>query len=102
MEPDSQVIGYVRQINDDQLAANKDKGYKFGNNFGQSGLENTYEQYLRGQNGGATGGSGLTRQAGTGSGCKGAGTGNNLVLTIDQKVQKAAEEALVRMSPSRL
>lgn len=92
------VMGYVRQINEDQLAANKDKGYKLGDNFGQTGLENTYEQYLRGQDGG--------RQVEVDSmarpvrdlGVKEPVPGNNLVLTIDQRVQKAAEEALARMS----
>ncbi|NLI14604.1 penicillin-binding protein 2 [Pelotomaculum propionicicum] len=92
------VMGYVRQINEEQLAANKDKGYKLGDNYGQSGLENTYEQYLRGQDGG--------RQVEVDSmarpvrdlGVKEPVPGNNLVLTIDQRVQKAAEESLARAS----
>jgi len=92
------VMGYVRQINEEQLAENKDKGYKLGDNYGQSGLENSYEQYLRGQDGG--------RQVEVDSmarpvrdlGIKEPVPGNNLVLTIDQRVQKAAEEALVRSS----
>ncbi|MFX4261604.1 penicillin-binding protein 2 [Pelotomaculum propionicicum] len=92
------VMGYVRQINEEQLAANKDKGYKMGDPYGQTGLENTYEQYLRGQDGG--------RQVEVDSmarpvrdlGIKESVPGNNLVLTIDHKVQKVAEEALVRAS----
>lgn len=96
------VMGYVRQINPDQLANNKDKGYKPGDLFGQSGLENTYEQYLRGQDG--------ARQVEVDSmgrpvrdlGVKEPVPGNNLVLTIDHKVQKAAEEALARASQEAL
>lgn len=92
------VMGYVRQINEEQLAANKDKGYNMGDPYGQTGLENTYEQYLRGQDGG--------RQVEVDSmarpvrdlGIKEPVPGNNLVLTIDYKVQKVAEEALVRAS----
>lgn len=92
------VMGYVRQINEEQLAENKDKGYKLGDNYGQTGLENTYEQYLRGQDGG--------RQVEVDSmarpvrdlGIKEPVPGSNLVLTIDQRVQKAAEESLVRAS----
>lgn len=92
------VMGYVKEINEEQLAANKDKGYKMGDPYGQTGLENTYEQYLRGQDGG--------RQVEVDSmarpvrdlGIKEPVPGNNLVLTIDQRVQKAAEDALVRAS----
>lgn len=92
------VMGYVRQINEEQLAENKDKGYKGGDNFGQTGLEYAYEQYLRGQDGG--------RQVEVNSmanpvrdlGIKEPVPGNNLVLTIDQRIQKTAEESLVRAS----
>jgi penicillin-binding protein 2 len=92
------VMGYVKEINEEQLAENKDKGYKLGDQYGQTGLENTYEQYLRGQDGG--------RQVEVDSmarpvrdlGIKEPVPGNNLVLTIDYNVQKVAEEALVRAS----
>ena len=91
------VMGYVRQINEEQYNANKDKGYKQSDSFGQSGLENTYQEYLRGQDGG--------RQIEVDSmarfvrplGVKEPVPGNNLVLTIDYRVQKAAEEALDRV-----
>ncbi|MCG9966997.1 penicillin-binding protein 2 [Pelotomaculum terephthalicicum JT] len=98
----AQVMGYVRQISPEQLEKNKDKGYKSGDLFGQSGLENTYEQYLRGQDGGRqvevnTGGMPVRDL-----GVKEPVPGNNLVLTIDQKVQKAAEDALARASQEAL
>ncbi|MDD4168821.1 MAG: penicillin-binding protein 2 [Desulfotomaculaceae bacterium] len=96
------VMGYVREINPEQLAENKDNGYKSGDRFGQSGLEYTYEQYLRGRDGG--------RQVEVDSkarpvrdlGVLGPVPGNNLMLTIDHKVQKAAEEALARSSQEAL
>jgi penicillin-binding protein 2 len=92
------VMGYVRQINEEQLTANKEKGYKLGDPYGQTGLENTYEEYLRGQDGG--------RQVEVDSmarpirdlGIKEPVPGNNLVLTIDYNVQKAAEASLARAS----
>jgi penicillin-binding protein 2 len=33
------VMGYVRQINEEQLAANKDKGYKMGDLTAKPGLK---------------------------------------------------------------
>lgn len=96
------VMGYVRQINENQLAKNKDRGYKSGDPFGQDGLEYAFEYYLRGQDGG--------RQVEVDSmarpvrdlGVKEPVPGNNLVLTIDHKVQKAAEEALGRATQEAL
>lgn len=94
------VMGYVREITGEQLAQNKDKGYKLGDNYGQTGLENTYEQYLRGQDGGRqVEVDSMARPVpGREMGLKEPAPGNNLVLTIDQRVQKAAEEALARAS----
>jgi len=96
------VMGYVRQINENQLEANKTDGYKPGDQFGQSGLEYTFQQYLRGMDG--------ARQVEVDSmarpvrdlGVKEPVPGNNLVLTIDQRVQKAAEEALAKSSQEAL
>lgn len=96
------VMGYVRQINEDQLEAHKNDGYKGGDQYGQSGLENTFESYLRGRDG--------ARQVEVDSmarpvrdlGVKEPVPGNNLVLTIDQRVQKAAEEALAKSSQESL
>jgi len=98
----SHVMGYVRQINQEQLTAHQGEGYKMGDPFGQSGLEYTYEKFLRGQDGG--------RQVEVDSmarpvrdlGVKDPVPGNNMVLTIDQRVQKAAEEALAKASQMAL
>ncbi|MBP7332618.1 MAG: penicillin-binding protein 2 [Firmicutes bacterium] len=92
------VMGYVRQINEEQLAANKDKGYKMGDPYGQTGLENTYEQYLRGQDGGRQMEVDSLARPVRDLGIKEPVPGNNLLLTIDYKVQKVAEEALARAS----
>jgi penicillin-binding protein 2 len=43
-----QMLGYVRQINSAELAAHQKQGYQLGDEYGQDGLENQYESYLRG------------------------------------------------------
>ncbi|HEY7786780.1 MAG TPA: penicillin-binding protein 2 [Pyrinomonadaceae bacterium] len=47
------VLGYVGEISPEQLKQQsyKDKGYKPGDIIGQSGLEQTYDEYLRGKDG---------------------------------------------------
>src|SRR6476660_1221383 len=47
------VLGYVGEISPDQLKQNsfKDKGLRPGDVVGQSGLEQTYDDYLRGKDG---------------------------------------------------
>ena len=47
------VLGYVGEISPEQLkqASYKDKGLKPGDIIGQSGLEQTYDDYLRGKDG---------------------------------------------------
>jgi penicillin-binding protein 2 len=44
----AQMLGYVRQINAAELKANQTYGYELGDEYGQDGLENEYEGYLRG------------------------------------------------------
>jgi penicillin-binding protein 2 len=86
------LFGYIREINDQELSQNKDK-YRMGDLIGKSGLERTYEQYLRGQDGGKDfevdiyGRATLLRH-------REPQPGDNLRLTIDKKVQAAAEQAL--------
>jgi penicillin-binding protein 2 len=45
----AQTLGYVRQINGAELAAHST--YQLGDQYGQAGLENEYEKYLRGRPG---------------------------------------------------
>ena len=42
------VLGYVGEINDTELKGLKDKGYQPGDEIGKSGVEQAYEQNLRG------------------------------------------------------
>jgi penicillin-binding protein 2 len=88
------LFGYIREINDQELIAQKDKGYRLGDNIGKTGLERTYEDYLRGVSGGKNfevdiHGRPLRLLAN-----QEPIPGNNLHLTVDLKVQAAAEKAL--------
>lgn len=90
----AQVIGYVREIDQQQLEKNKDKDYQLGDEYGQTGLENEYESFLRGQRGGR-----IVEVDALGHpvrylGVKSSVAGDNLVLTIDSRLQRAAQDAL--------
>lgn len=88
------VFGYVSEISDDELEKRKDGGYKSGDIIGKFGLEKVYDAQLRGVNGGEqveVDAAGKPVQI---LGKKEPIPGNNLVLTIDEKIQKAAERAI--------
>jgi penicillin-binding protein 2 len=89
------LFGYVSEIGPDQLKEPAYKGLDPGDRIGATGLESQYDNILRGRNGAvrvqvdATGepnGRELSRvdpQA-----------GDNLVLTLDEKIQRAGEAAI--------
>ncbi len=43
------ALGYIREITDRELSALSDRGYRQGDLIGKSGIERTYEAYLRGR-----------------------------------------------------
>ena len=88
------ALGYVGEISQDQLDRLEKQGYRSGDIIGQSGIEAEYDKYLRGV-------PGLSVQRVDSLGRKIAETavtpahsGNTVRLTIDLKLQLAAEEAL--------
>ncbi|OAT85198.1 penicillin-binding protein 2 [Desulfotomaculum copahuensis] len=91
----AQTLGYVQQITPRELAAHKDDGYQMNSFYGQTGLENEYESYLRGQDG--------AREIAVDSlgrpihdqGVKPPVPGDNLQLTISKKLQQTAEQSLI-------
>ena len=97
------VLGYVAEIGPEQLerASYKDKGLKPGDVIGQSGLEQTYDDYLRGKDG--------YRKVVVDS--RGRiqdeietvlpQAGQDLVTTIDSDLQQAAEEELKKSPHGR-
>ena len=89
------LLGHVGQISEDQVKALRKVGYKAGDVIGQSGVEATYDRYLRGQAGAAE----LTvdslgRPRGELQPKVQEKPGNAVRLTIDIALQRAAERAI--------
>ncbi len=88
------VLGYTRELTAEQLKERRQDGYRLGDVTGQMGVEKAYEKALRGEWGGQqveVDGRGRPLRV---LGEKQAKAGNDLHLTIDVNVQKAAEKAL--------
>ena len=90
------VLGYVGEINDRELEARKQDGYRLGDSIGKSGIELVYEDLLRGE-------PGVTKLQVNSAGevvrgeplaVKEPTPGNDVVLTIDANIQRLAEESL--------
>jgi len=92
----SHIIGYIGRITQNELDASTDYKYKNDDYVGRTGIENLFEEYLRGVDGkeeiemsvdGTVTGETVTQEAIQGS---------NIVLTIDAKLQTVAENSLKR------
>jgi penicillin-binding protein 2 len=89
------VLGYVSEISPEQVAALRGQGYRGGDTIGQTGIESYYDRYLRG-----TAGVSQLRVDSLGRPISlvvpkvPAHPGNAVRLTLDVKLQKAAEDAL--------
>jgi penicillin-binding protein 2 len=90
------IFGSVSEINEEQLEEARYQGLVPGDEVGQSGVEDTYDRYLRGR-------PGLTRIQVDALGeptpngrlvSKPPAPGDNLKLTIDQGMQEAGEAAM--------
>lgn len=88
------AFGYVSEISDSQLERDKVKGYKLGDIIGKTGLEQVWDQDLRGVDGGAQIEVNVAGKPVQMLGTKQPIAGNDLILTIDAKLQKAAEKAM--------
>jgi penicillin-binding protein 2 len=90
-----QLLGYVGEINGDELKARKGQGYALGDAVGKSGVEQSMESYLRG-----TPGYDKLEVDNTGRvvrviAHKDPIPGDNVYLTIDANVQGLAQKALL-------
>jgi penicillin-binding protein 2 len=89
------VLGYIGETNESELTKLREKGYRLGDEIGRTGVERTYEQYLRGQPGVdklEVNSSGIVLRS---LGAQEAVPGKDVVLSIDSEVQAVAEEALL-------
>jgi penicillin-binding protein 2 len=93
-EQAAHTFGYVSEISDEELEKRKGEGYRTGDIVGKFGLEKVYDQELRGVNGGEQVEVDVTGKPVQILGRKVPVPGNDLVLTIDQKLQEAAERAV--------
>ena len=88
------VIGYVGEISVEELQVLYNEGYRQGDTIGKSGLEQRYDVRLRGTPGlSYRTVDALQRDLGTREG-RPPVPGNDLVLTIDARIQRLAEDAL--------
>lgn len=97
------VLGYVGEVGPEQLkqAAYKEKGFKPGDVIGQSGFEQTYDEYLRGRDG--------YREVVVDSSGRiqdeivtvPPQPGHDIITTIDLDLQMAAEEQLRNSATKR-
>ena len=88
------VLGYTGELNDEELAKRREQNYRPGDIVGQMGVEEAFEETLRGEWGGQqveVDGAGQVLRV---LGHKKAKPGKDVYLTLDLDVQKAAEAAL--------
>ena len=89
------VLGYVGDISQEQLDALAKDGYRSGDTIGQSGIESEYDKYLRGKPGTEIlRVNSLGRKQGPTIPLVPPAAGDTVRLTLDLKLQMAAEEAL--------
>lgn len=88
------ILGYTGEMSDEELEKRKEEGYRLGDVIGQMGIEAAYEKQLRGQWGGqqveVDGMGQVVRILGE----KQTQAGKDVRLTLDVKLQQAAEVAL--------
>ncbi len=93
------VLGYVGPISAKQLKERHFKGYEGGDTVGYTGLEWTYDKWLRGRDGVAkveVDAQGHPKAGAPVPGGRMEEPGHTLVTTLDAKVQEAAQKALVQ------
>ena len=98
-EEGAHALGYVSEISDAELEKRKGEGYKSGDIIGKFGLEKIYDKELRGVDGGEQVEVDVTGKPVQILGKKEPVPGCDLVLTIDQNIQTAAEKAIDEQLP---
>ncbi len=90
----SHILGRVGKMNSEEYEIYKEKGYGYNETVGKQGIEKSAEAYLRGTDGT----SGISKTVNGNSVNIVENTpaiqGNNIILTIDMKMQKVLEDSL--------
>jgi penicillin-binding protein 2 len=91
----AQILGYVGEISAEELETLRRDGYRGGDRIGKTGVEAAYDTYLRGRSGLAQiRVDALGNQVSDLELKQEPQAGNALRLTLDMRLQRAAEEAL--------
>ncbi len=93
------ILGRVDIIWREEYAELRKKGYKMTDMVGKDGIEKAYEHYLRGIDGSKTTETTTTGKTTTVLYEEPPKLGQNCILTIDLKMQEAAEAALAELVP---
>lgn len=88
------LLGYLREINDQELRTLRAQGYEPGELIGKDGVERVYDRYLRGRNGQIRAEVDAQGRPVRTLGTVPAVPGDTLVLGLNLDVQQAAEAAL--------
>jgi len=88
------ILGYIGEISKKELITKPDERYKYGDLIGKSGIEEYYDAFLRGKDGGKQIEVDVKGRQLRVLGEMEPIPGNNLVLTIDSKLQEIANDAL--------
>jgi len=92
------VLGYTSPITAEEYDKLEPKGYRMQDRIGRSGIESAFESHLRGEWGGQQLEVNAAGEVQRVLGDKQASAGQDLRLTLDLELQKAAERALATVS----
>ena len=85
------LIGYLGEVNEEEMAANEN--YKLGDLVGKIGVEKSYDEYLRGEDGVQQVEVDVYNNAVGEVTTIDSASGNDVILTIDYDLQKVMEES---------
>lgn len=88
------ILGYIGEISKETLIRKHGEGYKYGDLIGKSGIEEYYDAFLKGHDGGKQIEVDVRGRQLQVLGNMEPIPGNNLILTIDSRLQEIASEAL--------
>lgn len=91
----SHTIGYVSKISSTEYEKRKEEGYNVNSVIGKSGIEQSFEKYLRGKDGAIKEETDTLGNVSSQTETTEAKSGDNVTLTIDYRLQKVAEESLL-------
>ena len=91
----SHTIGYVSKISSTENEKKKEQGYNVNSVIGKAGIEQSFEKYLRGNDGVIKEETDTLGNVSSQTETTEAKSGDNVTLTIDYRLQKVAEESLL-------